>query len=48
MRLCTSSGHTLVRNIALNVGYRFSQRFSDTDENEFYRNIVSVGLSASF
>lgn len=38
----------LVRNVALNLGYRYSQRFSDDDENEFYRNIVSLGLSAHF
>ena len=38
----------LVRNVALNVGYRFSQRFSDESEADFYRNIVSLGLSASF
>ena len=40
--------HELFRNIALNLGYRFSQRFSDDGEDEFYRNLVSVGLSASF
>ena len=40
--------HTLFRNVALNVSYRFSQRFSDEKENEFYRNVASVGLSASF
>jgi hypothetical protein len=39
---------TLVRNVALNVGYRYSQRFSDQSEDEFYRNIVSLGLSAYF
>jgi hypothetical protein len=40
--------HSLLRNLALNIGYRFRQRFSDSSENEFYRNTVSVGLSASF
>jgi hypothetical protein len=40
--------HTLVRNVALNLGYRFTKRFSNEDEDEFYRNIVSVGLSTSF
>ena len=40
--------HDLFRSVALNVGYRFSQRFSDDSEDEFYRNVVSVGLSASF
>jgi hypothetical protein len=38
----------LVRNVALNLGYRYSQRFSDDNEDEFYRNIVSLGLSAHF
>jgi hypothetical protein len=40
--------HILIRNIALNLGYRFSQRFSDEKEDEFYRNLVTVGLSATF
>ncbi|HUH00460.1 MAG TPA: outer membrane beta-barrel protein, partial [Kofleriaceae bacterium] len=40
--------HDLFRSVALNVGYRFSQRFSDDSEDDFYRNVVSVGLSASF
>ena len=40
--------HDLFRSIALNIGYRFSRRFSDDSEDEFYRNIVSVGISASF
>jgi hypothetical protein len=40
--------HTLFRNIALDVSYRFSKRFSDRKEREFYRNIASIGLSASF
>lgn len=39
---------TLFRNVALDVSYRFSQRFSDDEEDEFYRNVVSIGLSASF
>ena len=40
--------HILFRNVALDVSYRFSQRFSDDEEDEFYRNVVSMGLSASF
>lgn len=40
--------HTLYRNVALDLSYRFSQRFSDDEEDEFYRNVVSIGLSASF
>jgi hypothetical protein len=39
---------TLVRNVDLNIGYRYSQRFSNVKDNEFYRNIVSIGLSTSF
>ena len=40
--------YSLLQNVALNLSYRFSQRFSDESEDEFYRNLVSVGLSASF
>lgn len=40
--------HSLTRNIALNLGYRFVRRFSDSSINEFYRNTVSIGLSAAF
>ena len=38
---------SLNRIIALNLGYRFSQRFSDDPDDEFYRNIVTLGLSAN-
>ena len=40
--------HTLSQNVALNLGYRFSKRFSDEDAEEFDRNTVSIGLSAAF
>jgi hypothetical protein len=40
--------YDLVQNVALNLSYRFSKRFSDDSEDEFYRNLVSVGLSATF
>jgi hypothetical protein len=40
--------YSLLENVALNLSYRFSQRFSDDSDDEFYRNLVSVGLSASF
>ena len=40
--------YSLLQNVALNLSYRFSQRFSDESDDEFYRNLVSVGLSASF
>lgn len=30
----------------LDLSYRYSQRFSDADNEDFYRNIVTVGLSA--
>jgi hypothetical protein len=40
--------HTLFRNIALDASYRFIKRFSDRSESEFYRNIASIGLSATF
>ncbi len=40
--------HALTRSLSLNASYRFSQRFSNDDEDEFYRNIVSVGVLASF
>ena len=40
--------HALTQNVALNLGYRFSKRFSDEDEEEFYRNTVTIGLSAAF
>lgn len=38
----------LTSRVSLNLGYRFSQRFSDVEEEEFYRNIVTVGLSTRF
>lgn len=38
----------LTRSLSLNASYRFSQRFSNDDEDEYYRNIVSIGLLASF
>ena len=40
--------YDLLQNVALNLSYRFSTRFSDESEDEFYRNLVSVGLSATF
>ena len=40
--------YDLLQNVALNLSYRFSKRFSDESEDEFYRNLVSVGLSATF
>jgi hypothetical protein len=40
--------YSLLQNVALNLSYRFSRRFSDESEDEFYRNLVSVGLSATF
>jgi hypothetical protein len=40
--------YDLLQNVALNLSYRFSRRFSDESEDEFYRNLVSVGLSATF
>jgi hypothetical protein len=40
--------YDLLQNVALNLSYRFSRRFSDESDDEFYRNLVSVGLSATF
>jgi hypothetical protein len=40
--------YDLLQNVALNLRYRFSKRFSDDSDDEFYRNLVSVGLSATF
>ena len=39
---------TLVRYVALDVGYRYSQGFFDESEDDFYRNIVSIGLPKTF
>lgn len=38
----------LTRSLSLNASYRYSQRFSDDDADEFYRNVIAIGLQASF
>lgn len=40
--------YSLLQNVALSLSYRFSKRFSDESDREFYRNLVSLGLSATF
>ncbi len=40
--------HQLNTNMALSVGYQFSTRFSDIDNNDFYENQISVGLSMAY
>jgi hypothetical protein len=34
------------RAVSLNVSYRYSQRFADDANDDFYRNIVFIGLTA--
>jgi hypothetical protein len=40
--------YSIRQNVAVNLSYRFSQRFSDESDDEFHRNLVSLGLSATF
>lgn len=34
------------RNFSVGVGYRFTNRFSDEDDEEFTRNLIRVGITA--
>jgi hypothetical protein len=40
--------YSILQNVAVNLSYRYSQRFSDESDDEFYRNLVSLGMSATF
>lgn len=41
-------GHAFNSTFGAGVGYRFSQRFSGDDDDEFYRNLFTVGVTANF
>ncbi len=41
-------GYRLAEHAALTSSYRFSQRFSDDEDAEYYRNLVSIGVTLSY
>ena len=43
-----SFGYRLTEHAFFNAGYRFSRRDSDEDDAEYYRNLISLGVSLSY
>jgi hypothetical protein len=43
-----SAAYRVTDLVSVTASYRYSQRFADDSDNNFYRNIVFVGLSAQF
>jgi len=41
-------GYRLTEHFFFSAGYRFSRRNSDDDDADFYRNLISLGLSVSY
>ncbi|MGI9487778.1 MAG: outer membrane beta-barrel protein [Geminicoccaceae bacterium] len=41
-------GYRLAERAVLTSSYRFSRRFSDEEDAEFYRNLVSIGVTLSY
>lgn len=41
-------GYRLTEHAFFTSSYRFSRRFSDEDNAEFYRNLISIGLTVSY
>ncbi|MEM8948948.1 MAG: outer membrane beta-barrel protein [Pseudomonadota bacterium] len=41
-------GYRLAEHAVLTSSYRFSQRFSSDEDAEFYRNLISVGVTLSY
>lgn len=40
--------YRLAENVFFNAGYRFSRRNSDDNDAEFYRNLISIGVSVTY
>ena len=41
-------GYRLAENVFFNASYRFSRRNSDDNDAEFYRNLISIGVSIAY
>jgi hypothetical protein len=41
-------GYRISEHFFFNAGYRFSQRFSEDEDEEFYRNLFAIGLSVAY
>ncbi len=41
-------GYRLAERAVLTSSYRFSQRFSDDEDAEYYRNLISLGVTLSY
>jgi hypothetical protein len=40
--------YRLSEHVFFNAGYRFSRRDSDDDDADFYRHLVSLGVSVAY
>lgn len=48
--ISTSLGYAyrLTEHVFFNTNYRFSRRYSDDNDAEFYRNLIAIGLSVTY
>jgi len=40
--------YRLAENVSFSSSYRYSQRFSDDDDADFFRNVISLGVTVSY